>query len=138
LNSSVLLGSVFLDRKKEFTLMDISIRHHLPILKNLTERWNSTRLPLTRLSRLFTLGSRDPVWSRYGAALYHGHEMSHALLAASQTNNCSDFQCILYHPVKDWDRWEFGPPSDTGRSCTHIVAGSKDIRTPGVIYNSAH
>jgi hypothetical protein len=61
------------------------------------------------------------------------HEMGHALLAASEKDHCTDYQCIMYHSVVDWEMRDFGP-----ENCVHKPGGSKDIRTPGVIHNSIH
>jgi hypothetical protein len=61
------------------------------------------------------------------------HEMGHALLAASETDHCTDDQCIMYHSVADWEMRDFGPGD-----CVHKPGGSKDIRAAGVVHNSIH
>ena len=73
------------------------------------------------------------------------HEMGHALLAASEYDHCNDLECIMFNGVKDWEPWDFGPPTDVEnpRTCTHSASGNgvvfiKDIRAPGVIHNSVH
>jgi hypothetical protein len=66
------------------------------------------------------------------------HEIGHALLAASELDHCNDLQCIMYGAVVDWEPRGFGPPSSSGRICTHSPGGSKDIRSPGVVHNRVH
>jgi hypothetical protein len=61
------------------------------------------------------------------------HEMGHALLAASETDHCTDLQCIMYHSVVDWELRDFGPGN-----CVHKPGGSKDICARGVVHNSVH
>jgi hypothetical protein len=66
------------------------------------------------------------------------HEMGHALLGAAEADHCNDPECIMYHSVKDWKAWNFGPPASSGRKCIHSPGYSKDIRTPGVVHNRVH
>jgi tripartite motif-containing protein 71 len=62
------------------------------------------------------------------------HELGHTLMAASENDHCSEPQCIMYNSTADWEMRDFGP----GSSCIHSPGGSKDIRSKGVVHNSAH
>jgi hypothetical protein len=61
------------------------------------------------------------------------HEIGHALLAASEADHCTDYRCIMYHSVIDWEMRDFG-----AGDCFHKPGGSKDIWASGVVHNSIH
>jgi len=83
---------------------------------------------ITYVGAMGTEYDRDTVLRRTIA-----HEMGHGILAASESDHCSDPQCIMYGFVKDWEMRNFGPGN-----CVHSPGGAKDIRANGVIHNSIH
>ena len=83
---------------------------------------------ITYVGAMGTKYDRDTVLRRTIA-----HEMGHGILAASESDHCSDPQCIMYGFVKDWETRNFGPGN-----CVHSPGGAKDIRANGVIHNSIH
>jgi hypothetical protein len=62
------------------------------------------------------------------------HEMGRLLLAALETDHCTDVNCIMYHSAKDWVLHNFGTPS----GCIHSAGGSRDIRATRVVHNRVH
>jgi hypothetical protein len=84
--------------------------------------------------RIFYVGGRGVRYTRDDVVRRTiAHEMGHALLAALETDHCTDVNCIMYRPVADWETRDFGPGD-----CVHKPGGSKDIRTPGVVHNKVH
>ncbi len=73
------------------------------------------------------------------------HEMGHALMTGSNSDHCSNPQCIMYENTIDWEPHDFNNSpckmDKNGNSincCNHRRGGSLDIRAIGRVYNTPH